>query len=344
MELTKLKTALQDNIEAVLKKLNIEYEIYGDNIYAKCPIHSESDNPRAFSYSISRGIWKCWTRDCQQEHKNDVFGLISGTLANATGKEIVFKDTLKWSYSLLGIKNTHKNKKTIVVPIEDNGNEEDFFNIISALAINVEPSIDKEINFNTSTKCPSEYFMSRGFKASTLKHFHVGDALENGPMKNRAIIPIHNDDGNKLVGVIGRSTKEYQMPKFLLYPKGFDKKNYFYNYHRAYNKAIETSCMYILEGQGDVWKLYESGVQNAISIFGKTISEQQITKLNKLPITHLIIIMDNDQAGRESRMQIQRQLGRMYKLTFPKLSCKDVGEMKVTQIKKEILSHLQGTY
>ena len=163
-------------------------------------------------------------------------------------------------------------------------------------------------------------------------------------MKERAIIPIHDDDGKDVVGIIGRSMRDYRMPKFLFNPKGFDKRYYFYNYHRALEKAKETSCLYIVEGQGDVWKLYEAGVLNAVSIFGKTITEQQKNKLLKLPITHLIILTDNDQAGRESKVQIQRQLNRLYKLTFPKFIQKDIGDMDIKKIKKDILANLRGTY
>ena len=63
-----------------------------------------------------------------------------------------------------------------------------------------------------------------------------------------------------------------------------------------------------------------------------------------IPITHLIILTDNDQAGRESKVQIKRQLGRMFRLTFPALSHKDIGDMKVKDIKLNILSQLRGTY
>ena len=70
----------------------------------------------------------------------------------------------------------------------------------------------------------------------------------------------------------------------------------------------------------------------------------QESKIKKLPITRLIILMDNDQAGREARVQMKRQFGRMYRLTFPKLIDKDVGDMSVYKIKKDILSNLKGTY
>ena len=134
------------------------------------------------------------------------------------------------------------------------------------------------------------------------------------------------------------------MPKFLFHPTGFNKRNYFYNFHRAIKRAVETSCLYILEGQGDVWKMYEAGVQNAVSIFGKTLTNEQEEKLYKLPITHLIVLTDNDQAGRESKVQIKRQLSRTYKITFPTLSSKDIGDMNIKDIKSNILFNLKGTY
>jgi 5S rRNA maturation endonuclease (ribonuclease M5) len=81
-----------------------------------------------------------------------------------------------------------------------------------------------------------------------------------------------------------------------------------------------------------------------MSIFGKTISKEQEDKLLKMPMTHIIILTDNDQAGRESKIQIQRQLGRMYKLTFPKISNKDVGDMSIEQVQSKILPQIKGTY
>ena len=56
-----------------------------------------------------------------------------------------------------------------------------------------------------------------------MKHFQVGDCYEKGIMKERAVIPIHNDSGDSIIATIGRSTKEYKMPKFLFYPTGFNK-------------------------------------------------------------------------------------------------------------------------
>ena len=339
MNLKKIKQKLNNEAELVFEKLGMKCEKFSNNIYSTCPVHESSDNPRAFSFSSDKGIWKCWTRDCQSEYKNDIFGLIIGALSLQEGRRLEFKDALRWISSEFNIQNYKEFNSPAALEDED-----DFSSIISH--INRKISIPKEVSISESYKvsCPSEYFFGRGFKKSTLKYFGVGDCEEKGIMNERSVIPIHNDDGSCVVGFIGRTIKEYRQPKFLFYPSGFNKRCYFYNYHRSIKKAKETSCLYLLEGQGDVWKMYEAGVKNAVGIFGKTISNEQIEKLKKMPITHLIVLTDNDQAGREARIKIQRDLSRMYRLTFPYLKDKDVGDMSADKIRKEILTNLKGTY
>ena len=87
MNLKKLKKKLNNEADIVFNKLEMHCETFNDNIYSTCPIHEGSDNPRAFSFSPSKGIWKCWTRDCQSEYNNDIFGLILGALSAKEGKQ-----------------------------------------------------------------------------------------------------------------------------------------------------------------------------------------------------------------------------------------------------------------
>lgn len=338
MDLNQIKIQLQNNYQLVFDRLDMKYEVIGDNLYSTCPIHHGSDNPRAFSYSIQRGYWKCWTRDCQCDHKNDIFGLIKGVLSEKNGKDLQFSDVLKWSCDLLQVKKVKQSK------IHDITVSDDITDQILSIFCNSETYKQQNLNIEYNPNFTHEYFTQRGFKIDTLKHFDVGTDTKITSMKDRVIVPIHDKDGQNIVGLIGRSVKEYKLPKFLLYPKGFDKRYYLYNYHRAIQRASETSCLFITEGQGDVWRLYEAGVMNAVSIFGKTIAKEQEDILYKLPITHLIILTDNDQAGRESKIQIKRQFNRMYKLSFPKIYGKDIGDMSVEQIQTKILNNLKGAY
>ena len=48
------------------------------------------------------------------------------------------------------------------------------------------------------------------------------------------------------------------------------------------------------------------------------------------------MLLDNDQAGREAKVELQRKLGRLFTLVFPKTTGSDIGKKTVEQI-KEIL-------
>jgi 5S rRNA maturation endonuclease (ribonuclease M5) len=336
MDLQKIKKTLNENAEKIFSKLGMKYEVFGDNIYSTCPVHESSDNPRAFSFSVNKGIWKCWTRDCQHQYKNDLFGLIRGALSQSRGEDVTFGDALKWACDTIELKRSTTTSTPPPNQITD------FERLVSFLNQKDEKVIHRSIILEEGIHYPSKYFLSRGFEASTLKYFEVGDCInKKSKMYDRSIIPIHDDEG-KLVAMIGRAIKEYKSPKFLFDPKGFNKADLFYNYHRAINKIVETHSVFLVEGQGDVWKLYEAGIHNALGLFGKTISKEQELKLNKLPITHIVVLTDNDQAGRESKIQIQRQFSRFYKLSFPKLNKKDIGDMTVEQIKTLILPQIKG--
>ena len=341
MDSTQIKNELKNNYELVFKNLGIEYEIIGDNLYSTCPVHDHSDNPRALSYSINRGYWKCWTRNCQEEHKSDIFGLIGGILSKQRGQDVGFKDIIDWSCSILNISQTKKRPTKTIEKIHSE--YDDILNIVNIFSNN-ETQQQNKVAINISKSSTSSYFIDRGFDKNTLDYFGVCEKTEITPMKDRAVIPIHDDCGKDVVGLIGRSVKEYKIPKYLIYPQGFDKKFYLYNYHRAIQRAKETFSLFVVEGQGDVWRLYEAGVYNAISIFGKDITKEQEEKICKMPVTNLIILTDNDQAGRESKIQIKRQFSRSHNVIFPKMQAKDIGEMSVEDIKSKILCNLKGLY
>ena len=337
MDLKKLKNILFENIELVLSNLDMEFEVQGTNIYSNCPIHEGSDNPTAFSLCTERQIWRCWTRSCHEDHGTDILSLIMAVLSTRENRECTFSEALKWCCDLLNIDNKGVNVKKEKKP-------NDFVKMVrifDSKPINAKATQYEEVcKFDE----PSKYFASRGFKDDTLTEFMVSDCYEKGAlMYNRAIIPIHDYDGSKIVSHIGRAVKDFINPKFL-FSKGFNKSRYIYNYHRAIDSAKEKSCLFVTEGQGDVWRLSEAGIKNSVSIFGKSISKAQREKIVNSGITKLVILTDNDQAGREAKMQIQRDLSRLFKIFFPRMKRKDIGDMTVKEIEDFILPQVQGTY
>lgn len=334
-DLNKIKTLVYQDIERLLESFDIEYEVLGDTVFCRCPIHEGSDNPKGVSFSKDRCQWKCWTRGCHEDNW-DIYGFVKSVLSVKDGTQKEFKDALKYILELYSIGNEYKTDKK---PVDE---ENEFSKIVRVFK-------KKHVlqNVGTYEQVPtignSPYFESRGFKSDTLKYFEVEDCEDkNSPMYSRAVIPIYSDK-NSIAGYIGRATRAYIQPKFI-FTKNFRKTDYLYNYHRAIEHAQSKSCLFILEGQGDVWKIHEAGVVNAVSIFGKEISEAQKNKIITSGVTKLVILTDNDQAGRESKIKIQRMFNRLFTLKFPALSRKDVGDMSVLEIQNNILNDLKGLY
>ena len=330
LDLNKLSEHIYSNIEVLLDDLGLEYRQDGENIFMCCPIHQGSDNKTAVSISLDKRMWKCWTHNCEEEYGKDIFNFIRGVFA---GEDWSFGDVLKY---LCRLYNISKNTNLLVDPTP----QEDFLSLTGLFKKHIK-LVDKFEN-NIQTEEHSDYFESRGFLRSTLNHFGVKDCLDkNSKMYNRAIIPIYSNEEE--IGYIARATKDYMIPKYL-FSKGLCSSLYLYNYDKAIERARQVSALFIVEGQGDVWRLYEAGVTNAVGLFGKDISQQQKELLKTSGATKLIVMTDNDQAGREGRMKIQRELNRYFKLIYPPMPKKDVGEMSIERIQKTILPHVEGMY
>jgi len=337
-DLNKLKEVMYSNLDMVFANLGIETTKEGANYFSCCPIHEGSDNTTAFSYNEEKKFWKCWTHDCHQEYSSDIFGLIRGVLSRQQGKEVSFGETLSWCFRVLNIDTREVNS------VEIHKEAPDSFSGLVSKFYKEEEALEDKKGRDWDVVIPSEYFIGRGFEPSTLDYFGVGDCKVNGLMKYRAVIPIHNKTGEIVVGSIGRSTLDYLDPKFVIEP-GFKKANYFYNHHRALERIRETGCVFLSEGQGNVWRLHEFGVKNAVSMLGKSITSQQEKLLDEMGVTKIVVLTDHDQAGREAKTEIQRRYNRLFTLIFPKLSTRrDVAQMSPQKVEETILKDLKGLY
>lgn len=339
INLEKVKELTHKHIDIIFAALDIEYDDQGTMYFACCPVHHESDNPNGFSYNLEKNMWRCWTHECQSEYGCNTFGLIRGVLSKKEGRDVPFGEALSWVCTVLNIDGV-KMQNIASTPVISAFDE-----LVNRYNEKKNHQIVDRDGFNWDKQVPSDYFVSRGFAPETLMEFDVGDNVDHtSTMRYRAVIPIHNEDGTIVVGSIGRGIKDYIEPKFFI-EKGCNKRHYLYNYHRAKKRAKETSCLFIVEGQGDVWRLWESGVTNVVSLFGKEISEHQEHLIEKLGVTKLVILIDHDQAGRESKIKIQRAFGRFYKLIFPEIkTTRDIGSMSPDMVKEKILTNLKGLY
>ena len=267
LDLNKVREIIFDDIDVLLEHFDLEYTQDGDNIFMSCPIHGGSDNPNALSISLDKKMWRCWTRGCQEEFGTDIFSFIRGVL-HGRDEPSSFSDALREVCKVYNVNNATTDKK-----IKEKPREDFFLDLVKTLR-RTDPAPYKPPRFNNvGTIGRSPYFESRNFKSSTLRYFGVEDCQDNSSaMRHRSIIPITSNGSQ--VGYIARSTKDWLQPKYL-FSEGIRKTEYLYNLDNARGVAEKNHCLFLVEGQGDVWRLYEAGVSNVVGLFGKDVSETQ---------------------------------------------------------------------
>ena len=332
LDLNKVRDIIFKDIFLLLNDLELDFKTKNNNVFMRCPIH-HGDNDHGVSISLSHKNWRCWTRSCHEDSGTNIFGFIQSMFIER-GQDASFSDVLRYICKLYNIKDTERQESKIEDPYKD------FSEIVKIFKDNC--TLGRITIEDVKTCGGSPYFESRGFYTNTLKRFEVEDCLDkNSVMKYRSIIPVRYKE--EKVGFIARATKSWQSPKYL-FSDGFKKTNYLYNYDKALVRSLETATLFIVEGQGDVWRMHEAGVANCVGLFGKDVSNKQKELLLKSGATKLVILTDNDQAGRESKIKIQRDLFRSFNLKFPRFYGKDIGDMSIESIQENILSNLKGDY
>lgn len=106
------------------------------------------------------------------------------------------------------------------------------------------------------------------------------------------IFPIR--DNGKFKGWVSR-TDDPEVAKYrkYLYNKGFRRAT------TVVGDYSDAKPLYIVEGFMDRLKFLHCGVDNVVAIFGWKISDEQVNKLSKAGITHVISALDNDDCGRK---------------------------------------------
>lgn len=135
---------------------------------------------------------------------------------------------------------------------------------------------------------PPEYYLMRGFKRETLKHFRIG-TYQNENDDTVITIPIYKDtDTKNLLYGVQHTIKDGDKRSFWFKPSGFPRHKIIYNEHAFENATV-------VEGQSDVWKCYQNERPDAVATFGTKLAKQQIEILKKYKTIRLAY--DNDDAG-----------------------------------------------
>jgi 5S rRNA maturation endonuclease (ribonuclease M5) len=332
-QILKMSNAAAEDIGRLLDHFQVDFIEHPNRFAFACPIHGGDNTEACCIFSDGntiKGNWQCWTKHCEEEYSNNLLGFIRGTMESKYGRKVNLNEAYQFTLDFIGgetelegVKAKHFN------PLEE-------FQRVQEIP---ESSITRD-QVRSKLKIPSEYFIKRGFKPETLDDFDVGHSFETGkPMSGRSVAPIY-DQNFMFIGCAGRAENDRMQPKWL-YSKGF-KKCVLYGIHRAYNRILETGSVILVEGQGDVWRMHESGYTQTVGIFGCSLTDDQLILLEKCGVMNVVVLTDSDEAGEKAYEQIVKKGGRRFNYYRPTISTKDVGDLSIEQIKEELGPQLLG--
>lgn len=344
-----LSEKIRENIELVLDKLYVpDYNIEYDQVVMPCPIHG-GDNKQACCIFIGERAyvvnWKCFTHHCESEYNSGIFGFVQGRLSVLQDRKVSKGESIKWCEELFDMFSGES----------DNGYSE----IVRQNRINQNiergyVSVKKELIKNKLVM-NVPYYKQRGFSQEFLDRYDVGICIDkHKPLYNRIVVPVFDSDYQNYVGSTARTTYnkcpvcKYYHPTNVLCPKtkleqykyskwinspGFNSELFFYNTWFAKSKILETQTVVLVEGQEDVWRIVNSGIENVLGSFGSSLSDFQKRVLEQMGVLNIVHFGDPDEAGRNFAKQVRDSLGQYYNIYIVE-SNKDPADHSELEIQK----------
>ena len=358
-----------DNIESLLDSFGLEYKFNNKMITMSCPIHG-GDNISALNLypegDTYRGNWKCRTHNCEKTFKGSVIGFIRGIISNQKygwkepGNECCsFKEAVEYATAFI-------NKDLGSIKINKKDREKRQFTSVVGYLNNEPVKILSRVTRQQiikSLNIPAQYYLDRQYSKDILIKYDVGLCDKEGKeMYNRIVVPIYDNNYEYMVGCSGRSIYEkcslckgFHNPqvscpnadnvwKFSKWKHNADFKsqNHLYNFWFAKDYILKSGIAIVVESPGNVWRLEENGIHNSVAMFGSSLSDRQKILLDSSGAMSLVVLTDNDDAGRKAAQQIKSKCQNTYRVFIPNITAADVGEMSPEQINTEIKTYIEN--
>jgi 5S rRNA maturation endonuclease (ribonuclease M5) len=358
-----------DNIESLLQTFNIDYKFNQKMITMCCPIHGGDNTsavnlyPEGESY---RGNWKCRTHNCEKFFKGSVIGFIRGVISSQKygwkedgDESCSFKEAVDFAtgfinkdLSMIKISRSEREKKQFTAVV----------NYLNGEPITSQSQVTRE-HIRRTLEIPSEYYIDRGYSKEILLKYDIGLCNNKSKeMHNRVVVPIYDTNYKYMVGCSGRSLYEkcqeckchHDSSSVCPHPDvrwknckwkhnvDFKSQNHLYNFWFAKEHILKSGIAVIVESPGNVWRLEENGIHNSVAIFGSSLSDRQKILLDSSGAMSLVILTDNDEAGKKAAEQIKSKCQNTYRIFIPQITKSDVGEMSAQEINIEIKQYIES--
>lgn len=353
-ELYALGQKLSERLDDLLKYFDVDLINKPKMHVGKCPLHGDSDNENSFNLYHSGYVnYCCRTHQCEKIFKPSIIGLVRGLLSHTNGwrslkdkdKIVSFSATLEFIEKFLG------NEKIEINRVDSEKRR--FAQTFKGYIRNGHTGFTRDY-IRSKLIIPPKYYIDRGYLPETLDQYDIGLCNDSTkPFYNRIVVPIYDDDYTQIVGYTARSIfNRCNNCKFYhdnsvscpsqedawrhakwINNKDFQRDSYLYNYWFAREHIKQSGIIVLVEGVGDVLRLVESGIKNAVGIFGTTLTDCQKFIIDCSGAYTILTMLDNDEAGQKAANDIKEKCKKLYEIKNYIPNKRDVGEMNSQDIK-----------
>lgn len=287
-----------EQVRRVLQSCGIDIELEIDSDYIIfCPLHANNRTPAA-EVSKTTGYLYCF--GCH-DSKN-----LSELVMHCTGRSffeaVRLIDSKKADIDILSDINMLLNKSAEFVEFDTS--------LINQLHQNL---FDNDIAI--------EYIKKRGITRQSVQKYQIGYSVK----RSMITIPIHSPDGI-CVGFVGRSIEGKQFQN----SPGLPKSKTIFNLHRT----KISSQIFVVESSFDAMRIEQVG-RSAVATLGSTVSNRQMTLLKQY-FNSIILLPDNDEAGRSMTRKLQDSLGSIITVGKIPQEYKDISDMNEDTLQSTI--------
>ena len=296
-----------------------------------CPFHSEKTP--SFHVVTDKGMYYCF--GCQA--KGDVFTFVQQT------QSIEFRDALELLAQRAGVELPERSPKE--------ARKRDLYDVNDMAQAYFTAQLEQSPDVQT-------YLTGRGLSAETVSAWGLGYASEGWQnltqhartkgidleqleraglarnkdgrtydlFRHRVTIPIRDVFG-RIVGFSARTLGDDQA-KYVNTPETpvFHKGDLLFGLEKAKATIKDKGAAILVEGQMDVIALHQAGFTATVGAQSATLTDAQITALERLGTTQLYMAFDSDEAGQRATLRGCDAVARRFVVKVVKLPSKDPAE------------------
>ena len=259
----------------------------GANLWGICPFHA--DRHPSMSVSPSRQIFKCF---------------VCGEAGN------VFKYVQKIEgASFVEAVRLLAAKKNIEIPEDMEESPEEKQRRLERERL-IRDNEQKQANYVTAGVEHSEfqeYLTKRSISQEAAQVFGLG-WCDTGEFRNRVTYPFFSTSGI-VVGWTARTLDPNERAKYKNSAESvlFKKDSLLFGLRQAAKDIQHKKCVYIVEGQNDVIRMWMCGFRNTVAGSGTAFGEKQVQLLRRY-CSEAILMYDGDDAGRAATLKSMKLL------------------------------------